>query len=95
MSNFQALFDLISMNGSALTEWKSISTLSVFLHSLGALYRSCISGHKANKQIQKCEYHVNQHYLGLDYFRSQVLWSATQSPRSISDLLCEAKVSDL
>ena len=37
MSNFQALFDLISMNGSALTEWKSISTLSVFLHSLGAL----------------------------------------------------------
>ena len=37
MSNFQSLFDLVSMKGSALTKWKSISTISVFLHSLGVL----------------------------------------------------------
>ena len=69
-----------------------ISVSSQFGGLKGVVY---ISGHKANKQIQKCEYHVNQHYLGLDYFRSQVLWSATQGPRSVSDLLCKAKVSDL
>ena len=80
------------MKGSALTKGKSISTLSMCLHSLGGpIGVVYISGHKANKQIQGKSMNITSINITLDWIISGARYSGVPHKVHVLSVIFFAK----